>query len=113
VLEADGFTVEQAITLDAELNLRDEQGQVKDYVNYFKGSGITKEEANLRGLLSRSKGRRAYTIANSGSDELVTAHRNGTITDAEAEPTEIDKATTNGEGEIGDGRSESVSSSLS
>ncbi|MBU98567.1 MAG: hypothetical protein CL429_05670, partial [Acidimicrobiaceae bacterium] len=85
VREADGFTVKQAITLDAELNLRDGQGQVKDYVNYFKASGITKEEANLRGLLSRSKGRRAYAIANSGSDELITAHRNDQITDAEAE----------------------------
>jgi hypothetical protein len=102
--EADGFTVEQAIILDAELNLRDDQGQVKDYVNYFKASGTTKKEANLRGLLSKSKGRRAYTIATDGSDELITAHRNDTITF---------KATANGEGEIGNGRTESVSSSLS
>ena len=62
-------------------------GQVKDYVNYFKASGITKEEANLRGLLSRSKGQRTYTIANSGSDELIAAHRNDQITDSEAEAT--------------------------
>jgi hypothetical protein len=97
--------------LDAELNLRDDQGQ--DYVNYFKGSGITKEEAERRGLLARTKGQRSYAIAANGSDELITAHRNGTITDAEAEATQIDKATTNGECEIGDGRTESVSSSLS
>ena len=111
--EADGFSVDQAIMLDSELNLRDDQGQVKDYVNYSKASGITKEEANLQGLLSKSKGQRAYAIAIDESEELITAQRIDTITDAEAEATEIDKATANGEGEIGDGRSESVSSSLS
>ena len=46
---------------------------------------IDKREANLRGLLSRSKGRRAYAIATDGSEELITAHRNDQITDAEAE----------------------------
>ena len=83
--EADGFTVEQAAILDAELNLRDGQGQVKDYVNYFQADKITKEEAVSRGLLGRATGKRAYAIATDGSEELITAHRNDQITDAEAE----------------------------
>ena len=83
--EADGFTVEQAAILDAELNLRDGQGQVKDYVNYFQADKITKEEAVSRGLLGRATGKRAYAISTDGSEELITAHRNDQITDAEAE----------------------------
>jgi hypothetical protein len=90
--------------LDAELNLRDEQGQVKDNVNYLQATGIDRETANAKGLLARATGKRAYAIATDGSDELITAHRNDTITF---------KATANGEGEIGNGRTESVSSSLS
>lgn len=85
VREADGFTVQQAAILDAELNLRDGQGQVKDYVNYFQADKITKEEALSRGLLARATGKRAYAIATDGSEELITAHRNDQITDAEAE----------------------------
>ena len=46
---------------------------------------IDKEKANSRGLLARAKGQRAYTIATGGSNELITAHRNDQITDAEAE----------------------------
>lgn len=54
-------------------------------VNCFQADKITKEEAFSRGLLGRAKGKRAYAIATGGSDELITAHRNDTITDAEAE----------------------------
>ena len=39
--EAQGFTPTMAAVLDAELNIRDGQGKVKDYVNYFKAAGIT------------------------------------------------------------------------
>jgi hypothetical protein len=73
--EADGFTKKHAAILDAELNIQDEQGEVKDYVNYFQGSGISKEDANSRGLLARTKGERGFAIANEGSAELIAAHR--------------------------------------
>ena len=73
--EADGFTKKHASILDAELNIQDEQGEVKDYVNYFQGSGISKEDANSRGLLARTKGERGFAIANEGSAELIAAHR--------------------------------------
>jgi hypothetical protein len=72
--EADGFTAQDAAILDAELNIRDEKGTVKDYVQYFQGSGITQEEAQSRGLLDNVKGQRAFNIANFGSPELIASH---------------------------------------
>ena len=71
--EAQGFDANDASMLDAELNIRDEQGKVKDYVNYFKASGTDKEAADAKGLLGRVKGKRGFTIANQGSDALISA----------------------------------------
>jgi len=82
--EAQGFTKDKAAILDAELNIRDGQGKVKDYVGYFKGSGISKDEADARGLLARPIGKRSYTIADSGSEELITAHRADAVGDEAA-----------------------------
>jgi len=79
--EADGFTAQQASILDAELNIRDGQGKVKDYVNYFQHAGLSQEEANLRGLVSRSIGQRAFAIANEGAPGLIAAHRADRLTD--------------------------------
>lgn len=82
--EADGFTAQDAAILDAELNIRDEKGTVKDYVQYFKGSGITQDEAQSRGLLDNVKGTRAFAIANFGSPELVAAHSARQLSDEAA-----------------------------
>ena len=82
--EAQGFGKVQAAILDAELNIRDGQGKVKDYVNYFKESGIDREDADARGLLARATGKRSFTIANEGSDELVAAVRGDQIPDEAA-----------------------------
>lgn len=82
--EAKGFNKLQASILDAELNIRDGQGKVKDYVNYFKESGITKQDADARGLLARATGKRSYAIATQGSDELIAAVRADQIGDEAA-----------------------------
>lgn len=82
--EAKGFDRLQASILDAELNIRDGQGKAKDYVNYFKESGITKQDADARGLLARATGKRSYTIATQGSDELIAAVRADQIGDEAA-----------------------------
>lgn len=79
--EADGIDANRAAILDAELNIRDGQGKVKDYVQYFQGSGISTQEAESRGLLARPTGRRAYDLANSGSPELIAAHRADLLSD--------------------------------
>ena len=80
--EADGFSATQAAILDAELNIRDNQGSVKDYVNYFRETRVTQEEAELQGLLrGSSTGARAYRIATNGTEEVIAAHRAGVISD--------------------------------
>lgn len=83
--EAAGFDATKAATLDAELNIRDGQGKVKDYVVYFDKSGITRDEAESRGLLARPLGKRAWRIASEGSPELIAAHRADVVDDAEAD----------------------------
>lgn len=83
--EADGFTADHGKALDAILNIRDNQGSVKDYVEFIRSSGITEQESEKLGITSRQLGRRAYTIAKEGSDSLVTALRNDQITEAAAE----------------------------
>lgn len=82
--EADGFTARHAAALDAELNIRDGQGKVADYVQYFQNAGITRAEADARGLLARATGKRAYTLATQGGEDLVAAHRAGRLTDEAA-----------------------------
>jgi len=82
--ESKGFTRDMAAVLDAELNIRDGQGKVKDYVNYFKGTGLDRETANARGLLARAPGKRAFSIANDGSDELIAGVRADQIPDEAA-----------------------------
>ena len=86
--EADGFSIEMAASLDAELNIRDGQGKVKDYVNFFQNPAFSgeagREEAESRGLLGRATGRRAYTIASQGSPDLIAAHSADKLTDEAA-----------------------------
>ena len=93
--ESQGFGRDQAATLDAMLNIREGQGKVRDYVDFIKGTGLTEAEANAQGILARATGRRAYTIANQGSDALITAHRANQLTDEAA--TRIASAAPNNE----------------
>ena len=82
--EATGFDAKQAAMLDAELNIRDQQGKVKDYVAYFENAGISEADAESRGLLARAPGKQGFAIATRGSPELVAAHRADVISDAGA-----------------------------
>jgi hypothetical protein len=84
VREADGFTRAQAITFDAEANIRDGQGSVSDYANYFRNSDITPEEASGRGLLARDKGRKGFAIGRNASDDLYALYRGGKINETRA-----------------------------
>lgn len=82
--EADGFNADMAAIMDAELNIRDEKGTTKDYVNYFKQTGLSKEDYESRGLLDGKTGQRAYAVTNQGSDELVQALNADQISDEAA-----------------------------
>ncbi len=79
--ESEGFTKQDAAILDALLNIRDEKGKVKDYVDYIQGTRLTEEDAIAEGILDRAMGQRAYTIATEGTETLITAHRNDRLTD--------------------------------
>ena len=79
-----GFDARKAAMLDAELNIRDGQGKVKDYVDYFTHSGITEADAEAKGLLARSIGQRAFAIATQGSEDLIAAHRADILSDQAA-----------------------------
>ena len=79
--EADGFTAKQAATLDAQLNIREEQGSGADFAQYFRDSGISEQTANELGLLARAKGRGGFAIARDASPDLLAAHRAGLLSD--------------------------------
>lgn len=85
VEESKGFTKHMAMTLDAESNIRDGQGSVQDYANYFKGSpDLTEEEATSRGLLSRAKGKAGWDLAKTASDDLYALWQADKISESRA-----------------------------
>jgi hypothetical protein len=85
VREADGFTQQMAQTADAEVNIRDGQGKVKDYANYFRNAEITDAEAESRGLRARAAGRTGWIIGTQASPAVFDLHANQILTDAAAE----------------------------
>lgn len=82
--ESEGFDVEQAASLDAILNIREGQGKVKDYVEFIQATKPTEAEAAAQGILARQTGKRAFTIADSGSDTLIASHRANQLSDEAA-----------------------------
>lgn len=84
VREADGFTKEMAMTLDAEMNIRDGQGTVSDYANYFRNTEVTEEAARARGLLSRAKGQAGWALGKNASTDLYALYRAGKVSEAQA-----------------------------
>jgi hypothetical protein len=82
--EADGFTPEMARVWDSESNIRDGQGTVKDYAKYFRGTGITEQQASERGLLARAKGKNGFAVGSYASDELFSAFENNAISESRA-----------------------------
>jgi hypothetical protein len=84
VREKDGWTLGKALTLDAESNIRDGNGKVKDYARYFRHTETTETEARERGLLSRVKGQVGFRIGRSASDDVFDAYDSGKLTEAKA-----------------------------
>ena len=71
--ESDDFTVEDAKTLDATLNIRDGQGSKTDFAKFFRQKKYSEEEAKALGFLGREKGRDGFTIGTQASDEVFSA----------------------------------------
>ena len=84
VHESEGFTPQDARTLDAELNIRDGQGTTKDYADYFRNSQIGETDAIQGGLLSRAKGRSGWALGKGAGDDLYALYASGRIGEAKA-----------------------------
>jgi hypothetical protein len=84
VNEADGFTRDQAIVFDAASNIRDVQGTVRDYADFFRLSETTEQEARQEGMLSRVKGQSGFALGRYASDNLYAIYRAEKITEARA-----------------------------
>ncbi len=84
VREADGFGLEDALRADAEINIRDGHGSIKDFASYLRHSDITEQEAKAAGLLDGAKGRAGWAIGREASEALFDLHANGRISDAAA-----------------------------
>lgn len=79
VFEADGFTAADAARLDAEINIRDGQGEVRDYAAFFRNSNIPRDEAAARSLLSRREGRAGYALGNDASPDVYALYLDGKL----------------------------------
>lgn len=86
VRESDGFTKDQAIIFDAESNIRDGQGAVRDYAQYFRDTGgkVSRGEAEARGLLSRRAGNSGWHLGRDATDDLYTLYANDGIAEGKA-----------------------------
>ena len=84
VHESEGFTAQDASTLDAELNIRDGQGTTKDYADYFRNSQIGKTDAIQGGLLSRAKGRSGWALGKGAGNDLYALYASGRIGETKA-----------------------------
>ena len=83
--EADGVTAEQARRNGVLINIRDEQGDVKDYADFVRQEDMSEETAEKEGILAREKGRRGYTIGKYASDNLYGIFKADEISEAKAE----------------------------
>lgn len=83
--ESDGFTAINASIMDIESNLMDNQGEVIDYVRYFRATGLSEEAANARGLLRTAQSRIAFRIGKYAIDPLYALYLNRGINEAKAD----------------------------
>ena len=85
VREQDGFTQQMALIFDAESNIRDGQGTVKDYAHYFRNRpDLLPADADARGLRARAKGNSGWALGKDASDDLYTGYINGQIAEGKA-----------------------------
>ena len=83
--EADGVTAEQARRNGVLINIRDEQGDVRDYAEFVRHEKMDEATAENEGILSRDKGKRGFLIGRYASDNLYSLYRNDEITGGKAE----------------------------
>ena len=72
--EKDGFTEAHAAVLDAENNIRDNQGSVRDFAKHFRRIGYDEREAARRGLLRGDRQRQGFHIGRYASENLYALY---------------------------------------
>jgi proteasome lid subunit RPN8/RPN11 len=83
--EADGWTLERVKAVDAEVNIRGGQGEVKDFGVYFRtNEEIAEEAATARGLLSRAKGQAGWALGRHATPALWDLYANDQIPEGKA-----------------------------
>ena len=79
------FTKIQALTLDAESNILDEKGAVKDYANYFRlRPEVTLSDALDRGLLSRARGDTGWQLGRNATGDFFVFYADDQIAEGKA-----------------------------
>jgi hypothetical protein len=81
--EADGVTAEQARRNGVLINIRDGQGEVRDYAAFVRDEKLSAEEAEAQGVTARQKGRAGFLLGKSGNT-LYEAYRNEVIPESKA-----------------------------
>lgn len=84
IKESDGYTIDDMAILDAEMNIRDNQGTEKDYARFFKRTGYSYERAKGRGLLRGTQAQVGFNIGSLAGDALQALYFSGEISGAKA-----------------------------
>lgn len=84
VEEEDGFTQDMALFLDAELNIREGQGTIRDMAHFLKYSDMSDEDLKEKGWLSRSAMVDAWHLGRRSIDDLYGLYRDGKIREGQA-----------------------------
>jgi hypothetical protein len=83
--EADGWTLDRVRAVDAEVNIRGGQGQVKDFAQYFRSQPeLTLEQAAAKGLTGRAKGSAGWLLGREATPALWDLYANNQLTEAKA-----------------------------
>lgn len=81
--EAEGVTAEQARRNGVLINIRDGQGEVRDYASFVRDEKLSEDEAKAQGVTARQKGRSGFLLGKAG-DTLYEAYRNEVIPESKA-----------------------------
>lgn len=81
--EADGVTAEQARRNGVLINIRDGQGDIRDYAAFVRAENLSEQEAETAGVTARAKGRAGFLLGKSGKT-LYEAYQNDVITENKA-----------------------------
>lgn len=84
VREDDGVALDMAMFLDAEMNIRDGQGTVRDMARYLRYCDLSDEDLEARGWFARKPVKDAWYIGRKSVEDLYALYMDGKIKEAQA-----------------------------